>query len=90
MVARVNKVYNNSVSVRGYIIDKCHSKGEGLWIRYGDEQMYVPHKDLKSGVPNGYKIPSKFTNSTYDLIDFKWKPRPSKIVDKNAEGQLIL
>lgn len=90
MIYKADKLFNNTVSVRDYIVNRAKKFGAGLWIRYRNQQMYISKQDLDNGRPNGMKIPSKFNDSHYDLIDFPWKPRPKEVKDKNAEGQLKL
>lgn len=76
MRIKVKKMYNGHVSVRDYIIKSCRIKKEDLIIEYEEKFMTIPLGMLTKD--NGFqfhrrKFKSKWNDSTYELIDFKFK-----------------
>lgn len=63
-------------SVRDYIVKKCIAEDLTLRIVLGEYSMVIPASELRNidlqGGRDNFK--SKFSDNTYKLVDFVWKP----------------
>jgi|TARA_Y100001938_G_scaffold151043_1_gene245441 hypothetical protein len=76
METQVRKLYNDSASVRDYIVESCYQANEDLVIKYRGQKMTVPHNDLLHFMQfHRHTFQSKYkAEQTYQLIDFVWQP----------------
>lgn len=84
MEVNIKKLFNGHVSVRDYMVRQCVAKGENLTIIHENQKMTVPLSVIKN--PQQLfktEIQSKYSNATYQLYDFKWKP------ERDEQGKLI-
>ena len=71
----VKKLFNGCASIRSYIVEKCIEESRGLIISYNHFIMSVDSKDLDKHFRfHKIEFESKYNNSKYQLIDFKFKP----------------
>ena len=61
------------VSIRGYTVNKAIKEG-GIEVRHDGKTMFLSVEDLKNGSEQTKKLNSKFKKSTYNLVDYRWKP----------------
>lgn len=81
---KAKKIYNGCVSVRDYMVKSCRVKKEDLELEYEGKVMTIPLGQLTKD--NGFqfhrrKFKSKWDNTTYELIDFKFKPDDESQLD---------
>jgi len=76
-VYKINKLYNGLASVRSYIVHQCIQQGRDLIIRYGNQEMYIPYRDLsaKTFQIHHRVFLSRYNGRPYQLIDFRWQPQ---------------
>jgi len=75
---KIKRQYKGLVSVRDYIIDKCIKNNEPLIIEFEGQQMTVSLSSLKSKFQlHNKKFRSKYSEKTYELIDFVFEPDPT-------------
>ena len=72
MKTRVKKLFNNKISIRGYIIKKLIDNKEDLIVNYGKETMTIKHKDLTKGITDNNIYKSKYDGREYKLVDYTW------------------
>ena len=61
------------VSIRDYIVNKGIKEG-GIEVKHDGKTMFLSVEDLKGGNSQTKKLNSKFKKSTYNLVDYRWKP----------------
>ena len=72
------------------LVDKAIAKGENLVIEYKGELMTIQNRYIETrGRRNYQKIASKYNDSTYDLVDFRWSPDKVQR-EVEAQGQQVL
>jgi len=70
----VKKLFNGCASVRSYIVEKCIEEGRGITIHYKDFIMGIGYENLENYFQfHKIEFESKYKNSKYQLIDFKFK-----------------
>ena len=71
---KVKKLWmGHLVSVRDYIVNKAIKEG-GLEVQHEGKTMFLSVEELKNGSTQTKKLNSKFKKSTYNLVDYRWKP----------------
>ena len=83
MKTRVKKIFNNKVSIRGYIIKGLIDNNDDLIISYGTETMTIKHQDLNKGTTDNNIYKSKYDGREYKLVDYTWTP--DVIPDKQSQ-----
>jgi len=75
MTYKPKKLFKGYVSVRSYIVDTCLKKKSDLIIQYKDEKMTIPYIRLTNLFQFHKKqFQSKYSNHTYELVDFNFIP----------------
>ena len=71
---KVKKLWlGHLVSIRDYTVNKAIKEG-GIEVRHDGKTMFLSVEDLKNGSEQTKKLNSKFKKSTYNLVDYRWKP----------------
>lgn len=77
MQKRVKTLFQNNtlVSVRDYEVEECIKKNDAMHIMFEDQTMTLdPHSLKEKQVFTSEPIQSKYGNSGYRLIAYKWDP----------------
>ena len=75
MIYKPKKLFKGYVSVRSYIIDTCLKKKADLIIQHKDDKMTIPYMKLTNLFQFHKKqFQSKYSNKTYELVDFNFLP----------------
>jgi hypothetical protein len=81
-IKKVTKMFRGRVDIRSYEVGVYIKKG-GVKIEHDGQYMILSPDQLKKGEVMTKNLKSKFSNQTYDLHSYIWKP-----INEN-QGQLI-
>ena len=72
---KIKRLYKGFASIRSYIVQKCINNKESLQIILGKEKMTISWGDLhKFAQLSKQTFGSIYSNITYSLCDYLWRP----------------
>lgn len=82
--ARVKKRFQESLSVRSYLVEQAQKEGRDLLVIYDDQQYTIPWKFLGKGKRvTAQTFTSQFDGKPYHLVDFRMKEIMAAVQEEN-------
>lgn len=85
---KATKLYlGKYISLKDYDVQEAKDRVQDILVLHDKEQMLIKFEDLDKGIKDT-KHHSKYTNKTYFLINFLWKPDKKKPSNPDQMGLL--